>query len=145
MYSPRIVHFCSAIDSPHRRSHSLLSLSAPEGRRGPLASGPRRPLRFVEDALVEVADDHAGQPLIVDEEALADRIGILLGDFERLFEDLVRGHPAIDEALDIADPVLDDLALLFEVRLGAGVAMTGDDGLDVERLDALQQIGRAHV
>src|SRR5947209_1090611 len=45
-------------------------------------------LFLVQDALVEVAHDHPGQPFVVDEEALADRVGVLLGDLERLLQDL---------------------------------------------------------
>ena len=89
---------------------------------------------------MQVTDDHAGQPFIMDEEALADRIGVLLGDRKRLLQDFIGGEAAIDEALDIADPVLDDLALLLQIGLGAGFAVSGNDGLDVERRDALQRL-----
>jgi hypothetical protein len=41
-------------------------------------------LFLVHDALMEVAHDHAGQPFVMDEEALADRVWVLFGDFERL-------------------------------------------------------------
>src|SRR6516162_3489127 len=98
-----------------------------------------RLLLFVQDALVQVVDDHAGQPLIVDKEALADRIGILLSNFQRLLKDLLGGQAAIDKALDIADPILDNLPLLLQISLGEGVAVAGDDGLDIERFDALQR------
>src|SRR5215472_2347139 len=114
MYWPSIVHCCCAMTGP-----SLVT---------------RLVAVFFEDALVQVADDHTGQPLVVDEEALADRVGVLLGDLERLFQDLVGSETAIDETLDIADPILDDLRLLLEIRLGARVAVPGDDGLDIERL-----------
>src|SRR5690348_18488989 len=80
-------------------------------------------LLLLQDALVQVADDHAGQPLVMDEEALADRVGILLHDIERLFQDFVGAEAAIDKALDIADPVFDDLTLLLQIRLGAGLAV----------------------
>ena len=95
-------------------------------------------LLLLQDALVEVAHDHPGQPFVMDEEALADRIGVLLGDLERLLQDLVGAEAAIDKPLDIADPVLDDLALLLQIGLGAGLAVPGDDRLDIERLDTLQ-------
>jgi len=68
---------------------------------------------------------------------LADRVGVLLGDLERFLEDLVGGEAAVDEALYISDPILDDLTLLLQIGLGAGIAVPGDDGFDVERLNAL--------
>ena len=61
----------------------------------------------------------------MDEQALADRVGVLLGDFERLLQDLVGAEATVDKALDIADPVLDDLALLLQVSLRAGLAVPG--------------------
>ena len=67
----------------------------------------------LDDALVNVVDDHAGQPLVMDEEALADRVGVLLGDLDRLLEDLFGAKAAVDKALDIADPILDNLPLLL--------------------------------
>src|SRR5690242_6281098 len=85
IYSPRIVHFCAAI------------------------LGPAALLLLVQDALVEVAHDHPGEPFVMDEEALADRVGVLFGDVERLLQDLVGAKAAVDEPLDTADPVLDDL------------------------------------
>src|SRR5580704_7525066 len=75
----------------------------------------------------------------MDEETLADRVGVLFGDLERLLQDLVGAEAAIDEPLDIADPVLDDLALLLQVGLGAGLAVPGYDRLDIQRLDAPQR------
>src|SRR5438552_1426086 len=95
-------------------------------------------LLLVQNTLMEVADDHAGQPLIVDEEALADRIRVLLRDLERCLEDLVGAETAVDEPLDRADPVFDNLPLFFEIGLGAGLAVAGDHCLDIERFDALQ-------
>jgi hypothetical protein len=38
-----------------------------------------RHLLLIEDAAVQVVHDHVGQPLIVHEQALADRVGVLLG------------------------------------------------------------------
>ena len=40
---------------------------------------------------MQVAHDHARQALVVHEEALADRVGVLFGDLDRLFQDLVSG------------------------------------------------------
>src|SRR6516162_4401397 len=105
---------------------------------GPRQSGGRLLLLF-EDALVQIADDHAGEPLVVDKEALTDRVGVLFGDLNRLLQDLVGGKAAIDEALDIADPIFDDLPLFLQIALGAGVAVPGNDGLDVERFDAFER------
>src|SRR6202035_2292312 len=121
MYSPRIVQFCSGMTSP---STDVLSDQYPAtpakagahfGHGSRPAPGWRNgssylPLLF-QDALVEVAHDHPGQPFVMDEETLADRVGVLLGNLERLLQDLVGAEAAIDEPLDIADPVLDDLAL----------------------------------
>src|SRR6516225_5621636 len=80
-----------------------------------------------------------GRLLLFVQDALADRIGILLSDFQRLLKDLLGGQAAIDKALDIADPILDNLPLLLQISLGTGVAVAGDDGLDIERFDALQR------
>src|SRR6516165_3270079 len=115
-----------------RRASSIAALPW----HGPLLSG-RRLLFLVEDALVQVVDDHAGQPFVMDEEPLADRVGVLLGDLDRLFQDLVGGKAAIDEALDIADPILDDLPLFVQIGLGAGITVPRDNGLDVESYDAV--------
>src|SRR6516164_1640689 len=96
-------------------------------------------LLLLQDTLVEVADNHPRQPLIMDEEALTDRIGILASYFERLFQDFVGGKAAIDKSLDIADPIFNDLALLFKIGLAAGFAMSRYDRLHIERFDTLQR------
>src|SRR6266436_3863367 len=75
----------------------------------------------------------------MDEQTLPNGIGILLDDLERLLQDLVGAEAAVDEPLDIPDPVLDDLALLLQVGLGAGLAVPGYDRLDIQRLDAPQR------
>src|ERR1700730_6792869 len=80
-------------------------------------------LFLVKNALVQVADDHVGQPLVVHEEPLPDRVGILLGDLDRLLERVLGGEAAVDKPFDAADPVLDDLALLLQVGLRGRVAV----------------------
>src|ERR1700740_1875093 len=73
----------------------------------------------------------------MDEEALAARVGILFGDLERLLQDLVGAAAALHEPLDIPDPVLDNLPLLLEVGLRAGLAVAGDNAPEAEPLDPL--------
>src|SRR5665213_1613083 len=103
------------------------------------SSTRRDALLFLADAAVKVVDDHTGQPLVVHEEALADRIGILLGHRDFLAQDFFRADAAVDKALDVTDPVLDDLRLVLQIRLGTLLAVTRHDGVGVERLDALQR------
>src|SRR5215471_5482405 len=101
-------------------------------------SGAARHSGALDDAAMQVVDDQPGQPLVVDKEALADRVRVLPGYRDRLLEDLVRPDAALDKAPDIADPVLDDLRLLPEVGLAARLAVARHDRLGVERLDVFQ-------
>src|ERR1700730_7527802 len=94
-------------------------------------------LLLVKNALMQVADDHVGQTLVVHEEPLADRVGILLGDLDRLLERILGGEAAVDKPFYAPDPILDDLALLFQIGLGARIAVPRHDRLDIERFDAL--------
>jgi hypothetical protein len=41
-------------------------------------------LLFVQNTLMQVAHDHAGQSFVVNKETLADRVRVLFGQFERL-------------------------------------------------------------
>jgi hypothetical protein len=66
---------------------------------------------------MEVVDDHSGQPVVMHEKALADRIRVLVGHRDPLAQNLLRADAAIDKALDIADPVLDDLRLVLETGI----------------------------
>src|ERR1700726_20566 len=107
--------------------------------RARLDRGSASGLFTFEDAPVQVAHNQPGQPLVMHEQALADRIGILPGDRDSLLEDLVGADSALDMTLDKADPVLDDLRLFPEVILAAGLAVAGHDRLDVERGDAVKR------
>src|ERR1051325_8468029 len=78
---------------------------------------------LLENALVEIAHDEARQSFVMREEPLADGIGILLRHGDRLFQRVFGAQPAIDEALDEADPILDDLGLLFQIGLAARLTM----------------------
>src|SRR5579884_1786065 len=131
-----------AIDPPGQclaesRTHRRISDTA-NFRFGTLAwlSG----LLPLSDALVQVADDHSGQALVVHEQALPDRIGVLLRHRDRLAKNVVRLDAAVDVALDEADPVLDDLRLFAQIFLAARVAVARHDRLDVERPDLLQSL-----
>jgi len=101
-----------------------------------LLGGPRLLLLF-ENALVEVAYNHPGQPFIVDEEALPDWIWVLFWLLRAPPQYLVGGEAAVDEALDIANPVFDNLALLPLDRPWRRLAVPGDNCLDVQRLNTL--------
>ena len=73
---------------------------------------------------MQIVHDQAGQALVMDEETLADRVGILLRYRDRRLQDLLRPDPAIDLGFDKADPVLDDLRLLLQIGFAAGLAVT---------------------
>src|SRR5260370_21846833 len=101
MYAARMSKFASARTSPSRDVLSDQNPATPAKAGAHFGHGSRPapgwrngssylPLLF-QNALMEVADDHAGQPLIMDEHALADRIGVLLGDIERLLHNFVGG------------------------------------------------------
>src|SRR5205085_7330876 len=94
----------------------------PRPRRELPRAGSRR-LLFVENPLVQVVHDEAGQPLVMHKQALADRVGILFCNGNPLVEDLLGASAALDVALDEADPILDDLGLFLEIRLAAGFAV----------------------
>src|SRR5438477_50922 len=80
-----------------------------------------------ENAGVEVVDDEPGQPLVVDKQALADRVGVLRRHRHPLLEDFVRPLAAVETGFDKPDPVLDNLRLLLEVGLATRRAVAGDD------------------
>jgi hypothetical protein len=87
---------------------------------------------------MQIVDDEAGQPLVMHEQALPDRIRVLPRYRDRLLEDLVRSDAPIDIGLDEADPIPDDLGLLLEVGLAAGLAVAGHDRLDIEGGDPVE-------
>src|SRR4051794_37372443 len=93
------------------------------GRELPRAGS--RPLFALENARVQVVNDQTGQPLVMYEQPLADRIGVLLRNWDRLLQDLLGADAAVDIALDESDPVLDDLRLFPQVSLAAGFAVAG--------------------
>src|ERR1700730_14768316 len=77
--------------------------------RDRLGRGGAGGLFTFEDAPVQVAHDQPGPPLVMHEQPLADRIGILPGDRDPFLQDLVGADSALDMTLDKAEPVLDDL------------------------------------
>jgi len=74
---------------------------------------------------VQIVHDHVGQPLVMDEQALADRVGVLPCDRNRPHQDLLRPDPSIDLPFDKADPVFDDLRLFLQIGLAAGSPWPG--------------------
>src|SRR6202163_270991 len=103
----------------------------PRPRRALPRAGSRA-LFLLEDALVQIVDDQPGQALVMHEQTLADRVGVLPGHRHRFLQDLLGADAALDITLDEADPVLDDLRLFLQIGLAAGLAVAGDDRLDVE-------------
>src|SRR6516165_2232022 len=77
-----------AAHRPFLLCHSQSPSVAPTSRSLPFASSGRGAslLLTFQNTLIEIVDDHPGQPFIMNEQALPDRIGVLFGDFERLLQ-----------------------------------------------------------